>query len=81
MNTHVNLIDLIERKSLQVTKFSSERELSKYTQEEEKYFPKKNAYAGGLLKYLLRRILNLSSSNRRGVGYISGHGGQRNRRK
>jgi hypothetical protein len=79
MNTHVNLVDLTERKGQHVTKFSSETELSEYTQEEEKYFPKKNAHAGGLLKYLLRQILNPSSSNRRGVSYRGGHGGRRNR--
>jgi hypothetical protein len=80
MNTHVNLVDLIERKSQHVTKFSSERELSEYTQEEKKYFPKENAYAGGLLKYLLRQIFNPSSSNR-GPGGTGGHGGRRNRRR
>jgi len=38
-NTHVNLVDLIERKSQHVTKFSSEKELSEYTREEKKFFP------------------------------------------
>jgi len=79
-NTHVNLVDLIERKSQHVTKFSSEKELSEYTREEKKFFPKENAHAGVLLKYLLRHILNPSSSNRGGVSNRGGHGGRRNRR-
>jgi len=80
MNTHVNLVDLTERKGQHVTKFSSETELSEYTQEEKKYFPKENAHAGGLLKYLLRQIFDPSSSNR-GVSHRGGHVGRRNRRR
>lgn len=45
--------------------FESEGELSWYTRDTGKYFPRDNAYAGGLLKFLLRRIFGPGTSNRR----------------
>ncbi|KAG2158682.1 uncharacterized protein EDB93DRAFT_1245913 [Suillus bovinus] len=58
--THVNIVDLIDTKVTEepVTIFSSEVDLSEYTKATGKYFPRDNAYAGGLLRYLLRRIMN-----------------------
>ncbi|TDL15743.1 hypothetical protein BD410DRAFT_902445 [Rickenella mellea] len=58
--THVNIVDLVDtqRTLRRVEVFPSEVELSKYTKETRKYFPPKNAYAGGLLRYLLRHITN-----------------------
>ncbi|THH32809.1 hypothetical protein EUX98_g1420 [Antrodiella citrinella] len=38
--------------------FQSERELSEYTQMTKKFFPKEDAYEGGLLRYLLRHIFD-----------------------
>ena len=55
--THVNLVDLVDRPN-NVKVFATEVALSNYTKEERKIFPKENAYAGGLLRYLLRHIEN-----------------------
>ncbi|KAL0955085.1 hypothetical protein HGRIS_004002 [Hohenbuehelia grisea] len=54
-NTHVNLVDLVDHRGQSVHIFSTLQDLQKYTRAG-KYFPKENAYAGGLLKYLLREI-------------------------
>lgn len=58
--THVNIVDLVDTQTTgePVTAFVSEVDLSKYTISTGKFFPKDNAYAGGLLRYLLRRIIN-----------------------
>ncbi|KAG1899039.1 uncharacterized protein F5891DRAFT_435225 [Suillus fuscotomentosus] len=58
--THVNIVDLIDTKvtGKPVTIFYSEAKLSEYTKATGKFFPRDNAYAGGLLRYLLRRIMN-----------------------
>jgi hypothetical protein len=62
---HVNLVDLVDcrRTGQQVQSFPSEVALSKYTLQRDpdtyqrnKIFPKENAYAGGLLRHLLRNI-------------------------
>ncbi|CAE6457930.1 unnamed protein product [Rhizoctonia solani] len=57
---HVNIVDLVDTPATQVpvTHFPSEEALSTYTIKNGKYFPKESAYAGGLLKYLLRNIEN-----------------------
>ncbi|KAH7909592.1 hypothetical protein BJ138DRAFT_209388 [Hygrophoropsis aurantiaca] len=56
--SHVNLVDLVGAKGTgTVPRFRSERELSAYTKLTKKYFPKKSAYTGGLLKFLLRKII------------------------
>ncbi|KAF8957575.1 hypothetical protein BDZ97DRAFT_1762835 [Flammula alnicola] len=75
MGTHVNLVDFVERRR-PVQNFSSETELSDYTRKSGKYFPKKNAYAGNLLKYLLRHIFNPSKNS--GMR-AAGSGGRRRR--
>ncbi|KAF8880357.1 hypothetical protein CPB84DRAFT_1632391, partial [Gymnopilus junonius] len=56
-NTHVNLVDLVQPGGV-VTKFATVDELSAYSRSEGKIFPKEDAYAGGLLKELLRHILS-----------------------
>jgi hypothetical protein len=58
--THVNIVDLIDTRNTgrRVKVFNSVQELSMYTKDSGKYFPKENAYAGGVLKFLLREILN-----------------------
>ena len=58
-NTYVNIVDLVDARGTRVvTKFPSEKALSIYTLETRKIFPRENAYAGGLLRALLRRILD-----------------------
>ncbi|KAG8707082.1 hypothetical protein FRC08_000709 [Ceratobasidium sp. 394] len=57
-STYVNIVDLVDIPVTQnqVELFDGEQELSEYTKRTGKYFPRENAYAGGLLKFLLRRI-------------------------
>jgi len=56
----VNLVDLtdMERTGETVEKFSSLQDLQDYTIRMGRFFPRESAYAGGVLKYLLREILN-----------------------
>ncbi|KAG1731818.1 uncharacterized protein EDB91DRAFT_1058460, partial [Suillus paluster] len=58
--THVNIVDLVDTKvtGTTVTVFVSEVQLSECTIKTGKFFPRDDAYAGGLLRYLLRRIIN-----------------------
>ena len=56
-NVHVNLIDLVDTSGRDVEIFPSLEDLSEYTIETGKFFPKESAYAGGVLKFLLREIL------------------------
>ncbi|KAG6860673.1 hypothetical protein C0995_008740 [Termitomyces sp. Mi166 len=65
---HVNLVDFVDHPNTgtPVWLFSTEAELSEYTLETGKFFPRESAYAGGLLKYLLRHI------QRPGLGYRAG---------
>lgn len=60
LQTHVNLSDPLDsvRTGSSVKLFLSHADLVSYTQNEDRYFPKEDAYAGGLLKYLLREIDN-----------------------
>jgi len=53
---HVNLVDLVDTSGREAECFSSLRELRDYTTSTGKYFPKESAYAGGVLKFLLREI-------------------------
>ncbi|KAK3045919.1 hypothetical protein LTR09_012549 [Extremus antarcticus] len=55
----VNLVDLIDRHNSggEVIQFSTLQELQDYTIANGKFFPKQSAYAGGILKFLLRDIL------------------------
>lgn len=61
-NTHVNLVDLVDAKGVEpVEIFKSEAALATYTFMSQKFFPREDAEAGGLLKFLLRRILPVVS--------------------
>ncbi|KAG2102846.1 uncharacterized protein F5147DRAFT_615876 [Suillus discolor] len=68
-DTHVNLVDLVDsaRTGKPVKLFASLGELTAYTlqQKPKKFFPKENAYQGGLLKELLREIINPYFGKRR----------------
>ncbi|KAF2713282.1 hypothetical protein K504DRAFT_423776 [Pleomassaria siparia CBS 279.74] len=55
-DVYVNLVDLVDTSGRDVELFSSLGELRKYTIENGKFFPKESAYAGGVLKSLLREI-------------------------
>ncbi|KAH7207883.1 uncharacterized protein BKA55DRAFT_586389 [Fusarium redolens] len=57
--THVNLVDLVETQNtgLPVKVFETLKQLQDYTIPNGKFFPKKSAYQGGLLRFLLREIL------------------------
>jgi len=56
----VNLVDLVDTGNTghEVTQFLCLEDLQDYTIKHGKYFPKESAYAGGMLKFLLREILN-----------------------
>ncbi|THH29413.1 hypothetical protein EUX98_g4784 [Antrodiella citrinella] len=62
---NVNIFDYIEAKRLGVVvkKFKSIKALAKYSYDEDKIFPKAQAKAGGLLKYLLREIAAARASH------------------
>ncbi|KAF8599040.1 hypothetical protein BDV93DRAFT_498096 [Ceratobasidium sp. AG-I] len=65
----VNIVDLIDTPVTQepVVHFETEEALSVYTKSTGKFFPAENAYAGGLLRFLLRQIMvpGKSTSSRR----------------
>jgi hypothetical protein len=67
MLTHVNLCHMLdaERSGYQAEIFATEEDLVKYTRENHRCFPKEEAYAGGLLKYLLREINKKYNGTRR----------------
>jgi hypothetical protein len=56
----VNLVDLVDiqgsKEAITPKRFPTELALGEYTIKTGKIFPKASAYAGGLLKHLLRRI-------------------------
>jgi hypothetical protein len=60
LHTYVNLSDLLDsvRTGSAVKIFATHDDLANYTRNQRRYFPKEDAYAGGLLKYLLREIDN-----------------------
>ncbi|KAM3413580.1 hypothetical protein BST61_g11449 [Cercospora zeina] len=84
LNTHVNLADMLDskRSGEQFTIFNTKEELVDYTIREGRYFPKEEAYAGGLLKYLLREIHNSyqGSRDRNRQTKSKGRGGKRMKR-
>ncbi|KAG6858211.1 hypothetical protein C0991_003269, partial [Blastosporella zonata] len=57
---HVNLVDLVElpNSKTPIRLFTSEKELSEYTRQQKKVFPRDNIKAGSLLRHLLRHINN-----------------------
>ena len=70
-SSFVNIFDLVERHSVQ--SFPSLDELRVYTIETDNFFPRENAYAGGVLTYLLREILG-PYKGRRQAGRMNGRG-------
>ena len=83
INTHVNLSDLLDttRQGTRVHVFASEQELREYTKETGRVFPKEEAYAGGLLKYLLRQIFGTYHGNRGKNRFIRRKGEKRDDKK
>jgi hypothetical protein len=57
LQKHVNLVDLVEGHKNEVQIFKTEKELSDYTRETGKFFPKEDAVDGGVLRALRRHIL------------------------
>ncbi|CAE6336613.1 unnamed protein product [Rhizoctonia solani] len=57
---YVNLVDLVDMPNTgkKAKLFKTEGELSTYTKNSKKVFPREDARAGGLLKHLLRCIVN-----------------------
>ncbi|KAI0089526.1 hypothetical protein BDY19DRAFT_108811 [Irpex rosettiformis] len=57
--THVNLVDLVDTRGTgrRVPTYETVDELADYTKKTGKFFPREHAKAGGLLKFLLRPIL------------------------
>ncbi len=56
----VNLVDLVDTGNTGqcATQFDTLEKLKEYTITTGKFFPKESAYAGGMLKFLLREIFN-----------------------
>jgi len=81
LKTHVNIVDLLDTPETgkAVVLFDSEEQLSIYTKDSGKFFPLDEAHAGGLLKFLLRRILNPHLSGRGKRGRRTGRGRGRGR--
>ena len=76
-------MDLVDSFSTQETAeiFPTEAALSGYTKSHGKFFPRDNAHAGNLLKFLLRQIMNPHHSrNEGGRGRNRGRGGRRGRK-
>ncbi|KAI0797242.1 hypothetical protein BC629DRAFT_1592291 [Irpex lacteus] len=57
---HVNLVDLVDTQGTghTVDTFPTEVALATYTKDTSKFFPRQHAKAGGLLRLLLRHIMN-----------------------
>jgi len=74
INTHINLTDMLDskRRGEAISTFKTQDELVGYTIHEGRYFPKEDAYAGGLLKYLLREIHNKYEGSRGKRGRLQG---------
>ncbi|KAF9531002.1 hypothetical protein CPB83DRAFT_148912 [Crepidotus variabilis] len=72
--THVNLVDLTDGYDggREIIIFPTEEALAAYTRSNGRFFPKEEAYAGGVLKYLLRHILNPYLGGGRGRGRGNG---------
>ena len=58
LKKHVNLVDLVQGDKKEVHIFRTEKELSEYTRETGKFFPKEDAVDGGVLRALRRHILS-----------------------
>ncbi|KAK0480932.1 hypothetical protein IW261DRAFT_1334956, partial [Armillaria novae-zelandiae] len=71
----VNICDLVDYPATRVPppRFPTLDELAEYSRDNGKIYPKQNAYAGGLLQFLLRKLLRPSQMR----GGSSGRGGRR----
>ncbi|KAK5099916.1 hypothetical protein LTS08_005631 [Lithohypha guttulata] len=67
-STHVNLADLLDnnRSGAVLRIFDTQVELAQYTRSTGRFFPKEDAYAGGLLRFLLREITGTYHGRRAG---------------
>jgi hypothetical protein len=65
-HTHVNIVDLIDchRTKQNVDTFDNVVDLSEYTVDTGKFFPKEHAKAGGVLQRLLREIMYYGTNYR-----------------
>ena len=79
---YVNIIDLVNAPETgeAVNTFGTEQELSEYTKETGNYYPRDNAYAGGLLRFLLRHIINPRPEVRQSSSRHRARGNGRSRR-
>ncbi|KAJ3746104.1 hypothetical protein DFH05DRAFT_1483715 [Lentinula detonsa] len=82
---HVNICDLVDHKEDVPQKHSTEDELAEYSRRTGKIYPRENAYAGGLLRFLLRQITGEYHGKRRDRGQQRGgrkgrQGSKRHRR-
>ena len=70
IQTHVNLCNLLDttRQRSKVQVFASEEGLREYILKTGRVFPREEAYAGGLLKYLLGEITGTYHGNRTTCG-------------
>lgn len=86
MSVHVNIVDLVDtnRTGVELQKFPNVVALRTYTKATGKIFPREHAYAGGMLKYLLREITGTYEGNsrvsRRGNSSNRGRGSSRGNR-
>lgn len=71
-------MDLVDKG--EVKRFDTLEKLAEYTREEDKYFPRKNAYAGRFLRKLLREI-ETPYHGKKGRGRPSGRGHEIRRRR
>jgi len=77
LSAYINLVDLHEqgRMGLKTDPFKTLEELREYTCEEDKRYPKEDAYADELLKYMLREIDNRYFGHRRPKNWKGPRGG------
>ncbi|KAF9072492.1 hypothetical protein BDP27DRAFT_1320548 [Rhodocollybia butyracea] len=82
---HVNICDLVDYslggQHMAPVLHDSQEELAEYSRESGKIYPRENAYAGGLLRFLLREIFGTYQGRRReGASGRRGRGGRGGRR-
>ena len=60
----MNLVDLVDKLGTgqDVLTYSTEKELADYSMKTRKIFPREDANAGNLLKYLLRHIFSVEAN-------------------
>ncbi|KAJ3773145.1 hypothetical protein FB446DRAFT_642217 [Lentinula raphanica] len=80
---HVNICDLVDfRNDRPAQLFDSESLLAAYSRRTGKIYPKDNAYAGGLLRFLLRQISGPGAyhGRRRSGGHGQARGGRKSKK-